>query len=83
MNLGTAYQAMGNNPKAAEAYKRSIALDPKLADAHYFLGTCYEGLKQVPAAIAEYRKYLQLQPAGQYAADVKARLKDLAPAGRR
>lgn len=86
MNLGTAYQASegtANLQKAVGEYKKSIQLDPKTADAYYYLGTCYEELKQPTAALPEYRKYLQLAPSGQNAADVKARLKNLSPAGRR
>jgi tetratricopeptide (TPR) repeat protein len=83
MNLGTAYQADGNLAKAADEYKKTIQLDPKNADVHYFLGTAYEELKQPAAAAAEYRRYLQLAPTGQYAADVRGRLKLLAPTGRR
>jgi tetratricopeptide (TPR) repeat protein len=83
MNLGTAYQADNNLPKAIDEYKKAIQLDPKNADVHYFLGTADEGVKQPAAAAAEYRRYLQIAPTGQYANDVRGRLKLLAPAGRR
>jgi len=83
MNLGTAYQADNNLPKAIDEYKKTIQLDPKNSDVHYYLGTAYEGVKQPAAAAAEYRRYLQIAPAGQYANDVRARLKLLAPPGRR
>jgi len=86
MNLGTAYQASGdtvNLQKAVGAYKKSVQLDPKNADAYYYLGTLYEQLNQPNLAIPEYRKYLQLAPGGQNAADARSRLKELAPGGRR
>jgi superkiller protein 3 len=83
MNLGTAYQADGNMAKAVDEYKKAIQLDPRNSDVHYFLGTAYEELKQPAAAVAEYRKYLQLAATGQYAAEVRGRLKVLAPPGRR
>lgn len=36
--LGIAYNAANNNPKAIEAYKRAIAIDPEYGDANLNLG---------------------------------------------
>ncbi len=77
LNLGTAYQANKMTTKAIENYNRALQLDGKQYDACYYLGTCYEAMNQRALAISEYRKYLQFQPSGQYAGDVKARLKTL------
>lgn len=75
LNIGTAYQGMNNLPKALENYKKAVQLDPKQADAYYYMGLIYEQMKQSQSAVAEYRKYLQFAPNGQYAGDSKTRLK--------
>lgn len=77
LNLGTAYQANNNLPRATIEYKRALALNPSLADGHYYLGTIYDTNNQKALAIAEYQKYLKMAPSGSSAADAKARLKAL------
>lgn len=78
MNLGTAYQAANNLPKALEKYRRAIALDPKgSADAMYYAGTVLEGMKQGPNALREYQNYVRTAPTGQFVNDAKARIKAL------
>ncbi len=80
MNLGTAYQANNNLPKAIENYKRAVALDKNLFDCYYYMGTAQEGNKAPALAIIEYKKYLQFAPTGPNAGEAKERLKILAPA---
>ena len=56
--------------KAAEAkaqFERAIKLDPKMADAHYWLGMCNINLGQLPDAAKNFEEYLKLAPSGQYA----------------
>jgi tetratricopeptide (TPR) repeat protein len=80
MNLGTAYQANGNLPKALENYKKSVQMapnDPNMAEAYYYMGTVYEAMKQPALAIPEYKKYLLKAANGPSAAAVKERLKAL------
>ena len=76
-NLGTAYQAMNNLPKALENYKKALQMDPNQFDAYYYLGTLYEQMNQPKLAIPEYQTYLRKQPNGPNAAAVKDRLKIL------
>jgi superkiller protein 3 len=75
--LGTAYQAQNNLAKAQTCYLRAIQMDPKNADAHYYLGTVYEGQKKKLDAIREYNLYLKLAPTGSNAQAVKDALKGL------
>ena len=77
MNCGTAYQADNNFPGALQHYDRALQLDPKLFDVLYYRGLVYENLKKPAQAIADYKRYLQLQPQGQFVAPVKERLKAL------
>jgi tetratricopeptide (TPR) repeat protein len=76
-NLGTAYQATNNLPKALAEYKKAIQLDAKQCDAYYYLGTTYQAMKQNALAIAEYKHYLQCAPSGPNAADSKVQIKAL------
>ena len=77
LNLGTAYQANNNLPRATSEYKRALQLDASLADAHYYLGTIYDTGNQMPLAVSEYQKYLKMAPNGTSAAAAKTRLKEL------
>ena len=77
LNLGTAYQANNNLPKATSEYKRALQMNANSADAHYYLGTIYDTSNQAALAISEYQKYLKMAPNGASAADAKARLKAL------
>ncbi len=76
-NLGTAYQANNNLPRALSEYKRAVSMDPKQCDAYYYMATTYQAMKQNALAIAEYKHYLQCAPTGQNAADAKVQLKAL------
>jgi tetratricopeptide (TPR) repeat protein len=78
LNLGTAYQGNKNVAKAVEQYKRALVIDNKQYDAYYYLGTAYEAMGQPKLAIAEYNKYLQYQPTGANAPEVRSRLKVIA-----
>ena len=42
LGLGIAYQKMGNNLKAVQAYKTGLGLDPEQAGAYEVLGNLYE-----------------------------------------
>lgn len=77
-NLGTAFQADNQIPKAIAEYKKALQMDPKQYNAHYYLGTCYQHIKQLPLAIDEYKTYLQYAPTGQYAMDAREQIKTLA-----
>ncbi len=84
MNLGTAYQGNNQFPKAIDAYKRAVQLDPQqAADAYYYLGTIYETMNQSNLAIPEYQKYLKVAPNGSNAPDARSRLKTLIASGHR
>jgi tetratricopeptide (TPR) repeat protein len=77
LNLGTAYQANINLPRATAEYKRALQMNASLADAHYYLGTIYDANSQKLLAVSEYQKYLRMAPNGSSAADTRARLKAL------
>jgi superkiller protein 3 len=77
-SLGTAYQGNKEPQKALGEYNKSLQMDPKLVDNHYWSATVYEELKQLPLAIAAYKKYLLAAPKGQYAAEAQSRIKILA-----
>lgn len=62
----------GSAARARDLAGRAIAIDPALADAYVFLGTAEQEAGRVAEARAAYRKYLELAPAGRFAADIKA-----------
>lgn len=66
-----------NQSKAAEAevqFLKASKLDPKMADAFYWVGMCRVNQGKLPDAKAPFQEYLKLAPTGQYADQVKAML---------
>ena len=58
-------------PEAKKAFEEAIKLDPKLADAHYWLGMANLNEGKMPEAAAAFEEYLKLAPTGQYAEQAK------------
>ncbi|HEY9784708.1 MAG TPA: tetratricopeptide repeat protein [Candidatus Obscuribacterales bacterium] len=84
MNMGTAYQALNNNPKALSSYNRAQQLDPSpqvTGECYYYRGTLYEAMKQPANAVVEYQKYIKALPSGPSAGACKERIKILAASG--
>jgi len=52
--------------------ERAVSLDPKRADAYVIIGGVKQAAGDPAAAKAAYKKYLELAPTGQYAADLRA-----------
>lgn len=62
--LGRAYADAGNDQKAEQAYRRAIAIDPRFALAHYWLGQLLAATgrqQQAKQPLAEYRRLRKLQ----------------------
>jgi tetratricopeptide (TPR) repeat protein len=60
--------------KAAEAqvqFQKATELDPKMADAYYFLGMTLVNQGKMPDAKKPFDTYMQLAPTGKYADQVK------------
>jgi DNA-binding response OmpR family regulator len=58
--------------EALQAAERAVELDPKQADAYVIIGGVKQATGDKAAAKAAYKKYLELAPNGQYAADLRA-----------
>jgi tetratricopeptide (TPR) repeat protein len=77
-NAGTVYNQgviawnAGKIPEAKKLFEQAVALDPKFADAHYWLGMATVNEGKLPEAAAHFEKYLELDPSGQYAAQAKS-----------
>jgi cytochrome c-type biogenesis protein CcmH/NrfG len=77
-NQGIIYWNQGG--KAAEAkaqFVKAIALDPQMADAHYWLGMANLNLGLIPDAAKAFEEYLKVAPTGQHAETVKGILKTI------
>jgi tetratricopeptide (TPR) repeat protein len=67
--------ALFNRKKRREALpwaERAVALDPRRADAYVIIGGVKQAAGDPASAKAAYKKYLELEPTGQYAADLRA-----------
>ena len=62
IDLGTAYQNIGEYDKAIAAFERSIAIDNKFPLSFYNLGICYRNLGKRDKAIAAFKTALEIKP---------------------
>lgn len=85
-NLGAVMVNTGNTQGAIEAFTKATEAQPNFANAYYQLATVLVGTAQmkedgsiIPAegTVEAYRKYLELEPAGQYAASAQAMVQSL------
>ncbi len=73
-NLGTAYQATGNDSRALNAYQKAYGLDAaNQTEAMFFAAMILEDQRQLMQAISLYDKYLSIAPTGDYASEAKSR----------
>jgi Flp pilus assembly protein TadD len=70
--LGDALLEADDAPGALSPLQQAAALDPLNPRVHLSLGTAYQGVKRKADALKEYRRYLELDPQGEYAGDVRA-----------
>jgi hypothetical protein len=75
--LGNALLEADDARSALPPLQQAAALEPVNPRAHLLLGTAYQSVKRKPEALKEYRRYLDLDPQGEYAADVRAILTNL------
>jgi Flp pilus assembly protein TadD len=61
-NRGLAFMNLGETDRAAEDYRRAIAMDPGVAEPYYNLGKIYEKKGLYDEAIGEYKKAVSLKP---------------------
>jgi tetratricopeptide (TPR) repeat protein len=62
----------GQAEKAKEQFERAAQADPTLAMPHYFIGLANLNLGQLAEAKAAFQKYLEIDPEGEKAGEVKA-----------
>ena len=71
-NQGVIFWNQSKVPEAKAMFEKATELDPKLADAHYWLGMAYVNEGKLTDAKAPFQEYLKLAPTGQYADTAKA-----------
>jgi tetratricopeptide (TPR) repeat protein len=76
-NQGVALFNGGKFPEAKTAFEGATKADPKMALAHYQLGMTALNLGDFNLAVSSLETYLQLDPNGPRAAEVKASLPEL------
>jgi tetratricopeptide (TPR) repeat protein len=71
-NQGVIAWNAGKIPEAKKAFEQAVQLDPKMAEAHYWLGMAHVNEGKVPEAAKYFEEYLKLAPTGQYAETAKS-----------
>ena len=62
---------------AKKHFEEAVRLDPKFADAHYWLGMANLNEGKMPEAAKSFEEYLKLAPTGQYAEQAKGILSQI------
>lgn len=62
--------------KAVRAYRQALSLDPKLSQAERGLAIAYSGMHKAGVAVKHYRRYLEMEPGADDAAEVRKIIKD-------
>jgi tetratricopeptide (TPR) repeat protein len=76
-NQGVIAWNAGKIPDAKKAFEEAVRLDPKLADAQYWLGMATVNEGKLPEAAKYFEEYLKLAPTGQYAETAKSVLSSI------
>jgi tetratricopeptide (TPR) repeat protein len=66
----------GKTSEAKPYLKKAIEIDPKFSESYYLLGLCEIGDGDMAAGKINFQKYLELDPNGKYAKEVKEILAD-------
>ena len=77
LNLGILLMNKNNPAKAQTFFTRAIEIDPAQADAYYYRGLSYMNAKKNAEAKADFKKYLELNPQGPEAKEVREILQAL------
>jgi cytochrome c-type biogenesis protein CcmH/NrfG len=73
-NQGVIAWNAGKIPEAQKLFEQAVSIDPKLADAHYWLGMANVNQGKLPEAVKSFEEYLKLDASGQYAEQAKGML---------
>jgi Flp pilus assembly protein TadD len=77
VNQGIIFWNQSKTPEAKAQFQKAAQLDPKNADAHYWLGMALVNEGAAADAVTHMKEYLALAPTGQYADTAKAILDSL------
>jgi tetratricopeptide (TPR) repeat protein len=75
-NLANLLEGRGELASAALFYQKSIHGDPEFGDAHFNLAMVLEGIGDWSGARVHWKRYLELNPASQWADFVRKRLEE-------
>jgi len=71
VNMGINHYNDGKYQEALEHFESALEQKPDYANAYYFRGLCKLATGEMAPAKVDFEKYLEIEPAGQYAADAK------------
>jgi tetratricopeptide (TPR) repeat protein len=74
LKVGDFYFKKGSYPAAIGRYKEALKWNPGFADAWRRIGDAQEKRKDLAGAREAWAKYLQLEPEGKYAAEIRKKL---------
>lgn len=73
-NQGVIAWNAGKIADAQKLFEQAVAADPKMAEAHYWLGMANVNQGKLPEAVKSFEEYLKLDASGQYAEQAKGML---------
>ncbi|MFQ5877407.1 MAG: tetratricopeptide repeat protein [Acidobacteriota bacterium] len=70
-NIGVKAWNANRNQEAAQAFRKSVEIDPTYAEAHRELGTALMRLQDFEGAVEHFEEYLQLKPQAKDAQEIR------------
>ena len=71
-NQGVIAWNAGKIADAKKSFEEAVRIDPKMAEAHYWLGMAHVNENKLAEAVKFFEEYLKLAPTGQYAETAKS-----------
>jgi Flp pilus assembly protein TadD len=77
IDVGETYLSSNNFDSARERFENALRLTPDNPLIYFRLGQALQGMQRLDPARLNYRKYLELEPKGQFAANAKRAISDI------
>jgi tetratricopeptide (TPR) repeat protein len=76
-SLGEGYFVKGEIDAAIKQFQKALSVNPKFSASIYNLGRSYEKKNLKSEAVRKYKEYLESEPDGQFADEVKKKVEEL------
>ena len=75
--LGEAYYSSGSHKLSCDCYLKVLEIEPMKARTHFNIGLIYREQKKVLKALIHFKKYMSLDPQGEYLTEARHYIEEL------